>query len=124
MRFPRSAPALLLSLAVPWLVDAGIPVVGVGSTSEAVPLRRNINELAAEAGPQWDLYIQALIEMHEANATDESSYFQVMGIHGKPFIEYNGGGEQRVGTDKWRGYCPHGVRSPGKKISSPAKALD
>jgi hypothetical protein len=30
------------------------------------------------------------------------------GIHGKPFVEWNGGGGRR--GNEWLGYCPHGVR--------------
>ncbi|KAL3953431.1 hypothetical protein ACCO45_013374 [Purpureocillium lilacinum] len=67
---------------------------------------RNIQDLAAEAGPQWDLYIRALLEMQQANYTDTLSYFQIEGIHGRPFIEWNSTGSRA--TDGWAGYCPHG----------------
>lgn len=31
----------------------------------------------------------------------------ISGIHGKPYVEWNGAGPRRA-TD-WQGYCPHGV---------------
>ncbi|QPG94323.1 hypothetical protein C2857_005696 [Epichloe festucae Fl1] len=54
------------------------PITGVPvEDGTAVPARKNIN----------DLYSQ--------------------GIHGLPYIEWNGGGELQT-TAGWRGYCPHG----------------
>lgn len=31
----------------------------------------------------------------------------MQGIHGKPYIEWNGGGSKKA--TGWEGYCPHGV---------------
>ncbi|KAF5019447.1 hypothetical protein F66182_8555 [Fusarium sp. NRRL 66182] len=80
----------------------GVPVTG----GSAVPARRSINDLQREAGPQWDLYIRAVRTMYDAKETDWKSYFQVAGIHGKPFIQWNGGGGRN--GNGWPGYCPHG----------------
>ncbi|RSL69213.1 hypothetical protein CEP54_002372 [Fusarium duplospermum] len=80
----------------------GVPVSGGG----AVPARKNINDLQRTGGPQWDLYIRALRTMYDAKDTDLKSYFQVAGIHGKPFIQWNGGGGRN--GNGWPGYCPHG----------------
>ncbi|KAM5348724.1 hypothetical protein ACJ41O_008547 [Fusarium nematophilum] len=80
----------------------GVPVSGGG----AVPARKNINDLQAAGGPAWDLYIRAVRSMYNAKETDWKSYFQIAGIHGKPFIQWNGGGA-RAGNG-WPGYCPHG----------------
>ncbi|KAJ0164733.1 Tyrosinase [Colletotrichum tanaceti] len=85
-----------------------IPVVGVRSgvntrTGE-MPIRRNINSIYDERGPQWDLYIAALTAMQDANETDPTSYFQLAGIHGQPYMAWSGGGPQ-TGADA--GYCPH-----------------
>ncbi|KAL0764557.1 hypothetical protein CaCOL14_012858 [Colletotrichum acutatum] len=84
------------------------PVVGVTSgvnlrTGE-MPIRRDINVIYEEAGPQWDLYVGALTAMQDANETDPISYFQVAGIHGQPYMAWSGGGPQ-AGADA--GYCPH-----------------
>ncbi|GAO16305.1 hypothetical protein UVI_02016920 [Ustilaginoidea virens] len=73
-----------------------------------VPIRKNVNDLYAKGGPQWDLYLQALKALQAKRADDPLSYFQVMGIHGQPYIEWNKGGAHRARGDGWDGYCPHG----------------
>lgn len=74
---------------------------------QPIPARRNINDLQKEAGPQWDLYIQALSNLQSRNSDTETSYFQIAGIHGLPFIEWDNAGARR--GNGWLGYCPHGV---------------
>ncbi|KAL0934277.1 tyrosinase 2 [Colletotrichum truncatum] len=88
--------------------EQDLPIVGVRSgvnqqTGE-VPVRRDINVLYEEGGPQWDLYVGALTAMQDANETDPTSYFQIAGIHGQPYIAWSGGGPQ---TGAEAGYCPH-----------------
>ncbi|KJZ75523.1 hypothetical protein HIM_04986 [Hirsutella minnesotensis 3608] len=82
------------------------PITGVATAQGPVPVRRNINDLQAEAGPQWDLYIQALTDMYKVDDSDPLSFFQVAGIHGKPFIPWNNSGAGM--NTGWGGYCPHG----------------
>lgn len=53
----------------------GAPLPPDGS----IPLRRNVDVLEAESGPQWDLYVQALLEMQDVDAKDPLSYFQIAG---------------------------------------------
>ncbi|KAI5467725.1 hypothetical protein BGZ63DRAFT_345976 [Mariannaea sp. PMI_226] len=100
-----------LTLGAASLVSAQVPfpVTGVNvAQGQAVPLRKNINDLQTNGGPEWDLYIRALLEFQKQDANDPLSYFQVAGIHGKPFIEWDGSGGRR--SDGWQGYCPHGER--------------
>ncbi|KJZ76437.1 hypothetical protein HIM_04166 [Hirsutella minnesotensis 3608] len=83
-----------------------VPVTGVPvSQSGAVPLRRSINDLQAAGGPQWDLYLLALLALQQDPDDRITSYFQLAGIHGAPYIEWNGAGAGVNGD--WRGYCPH-----------------
>ncbi|KJZ68055.1 hypothetical protein HIM_12555 [Hirsutella minnesotensis 3608] len=82
------------------------PVIGVQVQSGSVPVRRNINDLQSEAGPQWDLYIQALSSMIGVGPSDPLSYFQIEGIHGYPALEWNNTGSRN--NNGWEGYCPHG----------------
>ncbi|PHH80405.1 hypothetical protein CDD82_1771 [Ophiocordyceps australis] len=44
--------------------------------------------------------------MYDADSSDQRSFFQIAGIHGKPYIEYNGAGPRQ--STGWAGYCPHG----------------
>ncbi|KJZ70883.1 hypothetical protein HIM_09748 [Hirsutella minnesotensis 3608] len=101
------APFLALGSASLALAQDFIATTGVVAQNGSAPIRRNINELASEAGPQWDLYIQSLWEMQGVDESDPLSFFQIAGIHGWPFVEYNGTGPGRQ-NNGWMGYCPHG----------------
>lgn len=57
-------------------VIVGAPVAPGGG----VPLRLNVNDLLAAAGPQWDLYVQALRAMQDMDSDDKFSYFQTAGM--------------------------------------------
>ncbi|KAM4057296.1 tyrosinase [Hirsutella rhossiliensis] len=101
---------LILSTALQGLAQsqARIPVTGAPVSQQpgvGAPLRRSINDLQAAGGPQWDLYILALSSLQLDNDEQELSYFQIEGIHGVPFIEWNGAGPRVNGN--WGGYCPH-----------------
>ncbi|KAG8423585.1 hypothetical protein J3458_000472 [Metarhizium acridum] len=103
----KSATALLAIGLGPLLSSAQFPVTGAPAAANGnVPLRRNVNDLYSEGGPQWDLYIRALASLQSMNASDPLGYFQISGIHGLPFIEWNRGGARN--NDGWGGYCPHG----------------
>ncbi|PFH61469.1 hypothetical protein XA68_17300 [Ophiocordyceps unilateralis] len=90
-----------LALAKPY------PITGVKVDNGTLPIRRNIDDLAEEKGPQWDLYIQSLSFMYEMDSDDAVSYFQIAGIHGWPYIEWNNTGAGNPNSP-WPGYCPHG----------------
>ncbi|KAH0601703.1 hypothetical protein MHUMG1_00582 [Metarhizium humberi] len=103
----KSATALLAIGLAPLLASAQFSITGAPVAANGnVPLRRNVNDLYSEGGPQWDLYIQALASLQSMNASDPLGYFQVSGIHGLPFIEWNHGGARN--NNGWGGYCPHG----------------
>ncbi|KAG6040061.1 hypothetical protein E4U41_001480 [Claviceps citrina] len=71
-----------------------------------VPVRVNINTLYSQGGPQWDIYLRALKSVQDKDAEDPLSYFQVSGIHGMPYVNWEDGGPFRA--TGWRGHCPHG----------------
>ncbi|RDL42060.1 uncharacterized protein BP5553_02039 [Venustampulla echinocandica] len=77
---------------------------GVTSQSGSRPFRRNILDLQKDV-PAWSLYVQALASMQKANESSQLSYFQVAGIHGRPYITWNNVNE--VPGSSWRGYCTH-----------------
>ncbi|OLN85142.1 Tyrosinase 8 [Colletotrichum chlorophyti] len=109
MIIPRSILAFGVLVVVPSMAALQpYPVVGVSSginsrTGE-MPVRRNINDIYKESGLQWDLYVEALTAMQDANETDAASYFQIAGIHGQPYMAWPGGGPQ---SGAEAGYCPH-----------------
>ncbi|KAF7556469.1 hypothetical protein G7Z17_g1391 [Cylindrodendrum hubeiense] len=99
---------LVSALAGLSVAQQSYPIVGVksGVSSTNVPIRKNINDLQAAGGPQWDLYIRSLIVLQKTSPSDQLSYFQIAGIHGKPYVEWNGAGSST--SNGWQGYCPHG----------------
>ncbi|PHH74988.1 hypothetical protein CDD80_2711 [Ophiocordyceps camponoti-rufipedis] len=98
----------LVALVAP-INAAHVPVTGVqGDFRQAVPLRLEINDFQARGGPAWDLYILSLQAMYDVNPSDPESFFQIAGIHGKPYREWNDAGPQQ--GDGWAGYCPHGEK--------------
>lgn len=71
-----------------------------------------------------DLYVQALAALQAVDEEDELSYFKLMGIHGLPFLPFNGVGQVPGGAHR-AGFCPHNVsRSWDKKESNAAKIVD
>ncbi|KAG8920510.1 hypothetical protein FRC00_009912, partial [Tulasnella sp. 408] len=54
----------------------------------------------------WSLYIQAMQRMYDSKENEMDSHFQISGIHGLPYVQWDGaGGEQPVGAPA--GYCQH-----------------
>lgn len=54
------------------------------------------------------LYIQALTALQNMDENDQLSYFQIAGIHGRPFIPWNG--VSQIPGSGWGGYCTHSKR--------------
>ncbi|EQL02760.1 tyrosinase [Ophiocordyceps sinensis CO18] len=100
-----------LGAALGPVVDAArVPVTGVRTNpGSAVPLRLNINDMQAKGGPGWDLFLLAYKQMYEMSPTDQLSFYQIAGIHGKPYVEWNDAGGRQ--SDGWEGYCPHGEKN-------------
>ncbi|KAK8055867.1 Di-copper centre-containing [Apiospora rasikravindrae] len=79
---------------------------GVNTATGQRPVRQNVNTLSASAGPQWDLFILGLQAFQAASESDQLSYFGIAGIHGRPYIPFNG--VNAVPGGSGGGYCPHG----------------
>lgn len=77
-----------------------LPSASNGST----PLRLEIRDVKADKY-RWDLYVLALSMFQSVSQDDPLSYYQVAGIHGVPFVTWNGVGPA-VGASQ-SGYCPH-----------------
>ncbi|KAJ3823763.1 tyrosinase [Lentinula raphanica] len=86
-------------------------VVGAtgGSTSgAAAPNRLEIHDFVQQE-EQFSLYIQALQFIYSGKSQSEiDSFFQIGGIHGLPYIPWDGAGGKPVDTEAWEGYCTHG----------------
>ncbi|EGR46236.1 uncharacterized protein TRIREDRAFT_50793, partial [Trichoderma reesei QM6a] len=82
------------------IVVGRLPSASNGST----PLRLEIRDVKADKY-RWDLYILALSMFQSVNQDDPLSYYQVAGIHGVPFVTWNGVGPAAGASQS--GYCPH-----------------
>jgi len=72
------------------------------------PPRREINDLIKDHH-QWPLYVQALAAVMNDPESNVISHYQMSGIHGLPYVEWDGsGGAQPVQGSGWPGYCTHG----------------
>lgn len=73
----------------------------------SVPYRVEIRDLQQNAD-QWNLYLLALYMMQQSTAqTYELSYYQIAGIHGRPFIPWDG--VAASSGDQNNGYCAHSM---------------
>ncbi|KKF92427.1 Polyphenol oxidase 1 [Ceratocystis platani] len=85
-----------------------IPVTGrttgIDPNTNAVPMRRNINDLYNENGPEFQLYVQAMAALQAKDPRDPESWFQIMGIHGAPTMPWNEEPQSTTGIEE---YCPH-----------------
>ncbi|KAF7938112.1 hypothetical protein BELL_0027g00260 [Botrytis elliptica] len=78
---------------------------GINPNTKARPFRQNIDDLQNNI-QQWSLYIQALLAMQAANEyTDGLSYFQLAGIHGRPYVAWDGVNQAIAAPTT--GYCTH-----------------
>ncbi|KAF2750570.1 Di-copper centre-containing protein [Sporormia fimetaria CBS 119925] len=67
-----------------------------------VPTRREFRDLQVNFTDTWNLYLLGLRSFQLVNQTDPLSYYEIAGIHGKPWKEWQGAKGEREG-----GYCPH-----------------
>ena len=92
-----------------------IPIKGVCSAgyasngncnggSTAAP-RLEIRDLARNAD-QWNLYLLGMERFMAKDKRDVLSYYQVCGVHGRPFVTWNSFPSPLVNN---AGFCPHGM---------------
>lgn len=81
-------------------------VVVKGASDGQYP-RLEIRELKKNAD-QWNLFLLAMERFQNKPKTDAMSYYQISGIHGRPFVQWNDAGIKHTG-----GYCPHGQNTFG-----------
>ncbi|KAJ3538356.1 hypothetical protein NM688_g6533 [Phlebia brevispora] len=77
------------------------------------PLRYEINKFANPAHnpyakDQLNLFLLALERIHAMSPTERLSWFQICGIHGEPYADWdNSRGGVESAAAQWRGYCTH-----------------
>ncbi|KAK6610608.1 hypothetical protein H4I96_02206 [Botrytis cinerea] len=83
-----------------------IPTTGVSfnSSNSSIPVRQEIRDLQKNAD-LWELYILGVSMMQTINQSDIRSWYQIAGIHGRPYLPYDG--VQATPGDENNGYCTH-----------------
>lgn len=69
-----------------------------------LPVRRNILDFQNDR-VSWSLYIQALTSFQKKSKDDTFSYFQLSGIHGRPYTQWSDSPKSPGSHDS--GYCTH-----------------
>lgn len=77
---------------------ANIAITGIKGS---VYPRQEIRTLAKNAD-QWNLYLLGMQAFQAVPQSDPLSYYQIAGIHGRPYVEWDG-----VPGINQVGYCPH-----------------
>lgn len=75
-----------------------------GDGDGSVPLRLEIRQLQQNAD-QWNLYLLALDRLQNVNQTELLSWYQLCGIHGRPYVAWDN--VQATPGDEQSGYCTH-----------------
>ncbi|KAL2041570.1 hypothetical protein N7G274_005952 [Stereocaulon virgatum] len=75
---------------------------GVNTATGQRPFRQEFSKFK-DSGPVFDLYILSLEQFQQRNQSALLSYYQVAGIHGHPYISWDG-----VQGNYQAGYCTHG----------------
>lgn len=91
------------------LVVAKLPVpgtfTGINSQTGERPRRREIRVFQRDT-PAFSLYIRALQAMQDTPEADQLSWFQIAGIHGRPYYAWDGNANKPGAPGI--GYCTHG----------------
>ncbi|KAF2198311.1 Di-copper centre-containing protein [Delitschia confertaspora ATCC 74209] len=98
----------LLSKRAPQSNNNGGPtfaILGVGAVGDgSVYPRREIRELETDPD-QWNVFLLGLRRFQRMDQSDMLSYYQIAGIHGRPFKPWDGVQQAEGGHG---GYCAHG----------------
>ncbi|KAG8819755.1 hypothetical protein FRC17_010343 [Serendipita sp. 399] len=86
-----------------------IATTGVTSNPNNPVARQEIRTFAKDK-ELWDLYLLGLERFQAVNQDDPLSYFQIAGIHGRPYIPYDDPGARNANENAkapFGGYCTH-----------------
>lgn len=90
-------------------VDAAYPITpntgGVNQKTGECPDRLEINGFASSGSPGWDLFVQCLSDLQQRPQTTIDSWYQIAGIHGRPYAAWDN--VKRAQGATAGGYCPH-----------------
>ncbi|KAJ3555445.1 hypothetical protein NM688_g2574 [Phlebia brevispora] len=91
------------------------PIVGIKDglgPNGARPLRYEINKFVDPkynpyAKDQLNLFLLALEKIQAMSPSERLSWFQIGGIHGQPYVDWDGSKGIKPEKGQWEGYCTH-----------------
>ncbi|KAF2101936.1 Di-copper centre-containing protein [Rhizodiscina lignyota] len=86
------------------LLGQTLAVVTSGATGNGVQVRLEIADLINDK-TSWNIYLLALQQMQQASQSDQLSWYQLAGIHGRPQQSYDG--VKGTASPQGPGYCTH-----------------
>ncbi|KAH7128377.1 tyrosinase precursor [Dendryphion nanum] len=85
------------------VISSGVPTTP--GPNGSIPVRRELRDLQTNYKDQFNLYILALADLQNKSPNELLSYYQLAGIHGEPFVPWNGvNGNPKA---SFGGYCTH-----------------
>ncbi|KAJ4303408.1 hypothetical protein N0V90_002301 [Kalmusia sp. IMI 367209] len=131
--FNLSFVPLLLSIAFFWTLSASSPVnsssdphtvedasallrrrngmfsvLGIAGLGDSTPQPRlEIRDLEKNHPDQWNVFLLGLQRFQAVSQDDKLSYFQIAGIHGRPFVSWDGVQGDPYYWSHYSGYCTH-----------------
>ncbi|KAG8810691.1 hypothetical protein FRC17_002833, partial [Serendipita sp. 399] len=83
-----------------------IATTGVTPVDPNNPVTRQEIRTFAKDRELMELYLQGLERFQAVDQQERLSYFQIAGIHGRPYIPYDGAGQRSL-NQNFGGYCTH-----------------
>ncbi|KAF1973382.1 Di-copper centre-containing protein [Bimuria novae-zelandiae CBS 107.79] len=80
-------------------------VAGLGGT--AIHPRLEIRDLERNYPDRWNIFLLGLQRFQSVSQYDKLSYFQIAGIHGRPFMPWDGAQGDDSFWSHYSGYCTH-----------------
>ncbi|RVD80145.1 uncharacterized protein DFL_008051 [Arthrobotrys flagrans] len=100
--------------------------IQAGNNGIQMVIRREIRELYdyrlpgdSQAGRVYDLYILALRRTMYRNPNDKNSWWQLAGVHGRPYLPWNNRRPGTKGSDLQEGYTNSGYCTHGSTLFLP-----
>ncbi|KAF9732976.1 hypothetical protein PMIN03_009918 [Paraphaeosphaeria minitans] len=88
--------------------DGIFSVLGIAGLGDStIYPRLEIRDLEKNHPDQWNVFLLGLQRFQAIDQDDKLSYFQIAGIHGRPFVPWDGVKGDDYYWSRYSGYCTH-----------------
>ncbi|OAG11374.1 Di-copper centre-containing protein [Paraphaeosphaeria sporulosa] len=88
--------------------DGIFSVLGIAGLGDStIYPRLEIRDLEKNHPDQWNIFLLGLQRFQAISQDDKLSYFQIAGIHGRPFVPWDGVKGDDYYWSRYSGYCTH-----------------